>query len=54
MNNLKEKIKNLASSYSSNFIDVRHHLHANPELSYQEFETSEYIQERLKEFGISI
>ena len=53
MNNLKEKIKNLASSYSSNFIDVRHHLHENPELSYQEFKTSEYIQARLKEFGIS-
>ena len=53
MNNLKEKIKNLASSYSSNFIDVRHHLHENPELSYQEFKTSQYIQERLKEFGIA-
>ena len=53
MNNLKEKIKNLATSYSSNFIDVRHHLHENPELSYQEFKTSEYIQARLKEFGIS-
>jgi|SRR5687768_17048129 len=53
MSNLKEKIKNLASSYSSNFIEVRHHLHENPELSYQEFKTSEYIRQRLKEFGIS-
>ena len=53
MNNLQEKIKQLASSYSDKFIDVRHHLHANPELSYQEFKTSEYIQQRLKEFGIS-
>ena len=52
MNNLKEKIKNLASSYSSSFIDVRHHLHENPELSYQEFNTSAFIQDRLKEFGI--
>ncbi|HEU4858874.1 MAG TPA: M20 family metallopeptidase [Chitinophagaceae bacterium] len=32
---------------------IRHHLHANPELSYQEFETSKFIQEKLKEFGIS-
>lgn len=53
MSNLKEKIKNLASSNSSNFIEVRHHLHENPELSYQEFKTSEYIRQRLKEFGIS-
>jgi amidohydrolase len=53
MNNLKEKIKNLASSYSSDFIEVRHHLHANPELSYQEFKTSEFIQKQLKQFGIN-
>lgn len=53
MNNLKEKIKNLASSYSANFIDVRHHLHAHPELSYEEFETSGYIRQRLTEFGIA-
>jgi hippurate hydrolase len=51
--NLKEKIKNLAASYSDNFIDVRHHLHQNPELSYQEFKTSEYIRERLNEYGIA-
>jgi metal-dependent amidase/aminoacylase/carboxypeptidase family protein len=31
---------------------VRHHLLAHPELSYQEFETSKYIQSKLKEFGI--
>ena len=53
MNNLKEKIKNLASSYSGSFIDVRHHLHQNPELSYQEFKTSEFIREQLNEFGIT-
>ncbi len=34
------------------FIEIRHHLHANPELSYQEFETSKFIQQKLKEFGI--
>lgn len=31
---------------------VRHHLHANPELSYQEFNTSKFIQQKLTEFGI--
>ena len=53
MNNLKDKIKNLASSYSSDFIEVRHHLHANPELSYQEYQTSAFIQQQLKTFGIT-
>ena len=47
-----EKIKQLAKKYSSEFIEVRHHLHANPELSYQEFETSKFIQSKLTEFGI--
>jgi len=49
---LKEKIKHLASQYAPDFIAIRHHLHANPELSYQEFKTSQYVQDRLKGIGI--
>src|SRR4029078_6904980 len=49
---LKEKIKELAKGYAPQFIQIRHHLHANPELSYQEFETSKFIQQKLKEFEI--
>ena len=47
-----DKIKELSSKYAPEFIAVRQHLHANPELSYQEFETSTFIQAKLKEFGI--
>ena len=47
-----EKIKALAKKYSPEFIAVRHHLHAHPELSYQEFETSKFVQNKLKELGI--
>ena len=47
-----DKIKKLAKEYSSEFIEIRHHLHANPELSYQEFETSKFIQNKLSEFVI--
>lgn len=46
------KIKALAKKYAPEFIEVRHHLHAHPELSYQEFETSKFVQGKLKEFGI--
>ncbi|OIR14269.1 putative hydrolase YxeP [mine drainage metagenome] len=46
------KIKTLAKQYANEFIEVRHHLHAHPELSYQEFETSKFIQSKLKEIGI--
>ena len=47
-----EKIKSLAKQYAPEFIDIRHHLHANPELSYQEFETSKFVQQKLKDFEI--
>ena len=49
---MRDKIKKLAKEYSAEFISIRHHLHANPELSYQEFETSKFIQSKLGEFGI--
>jgi amidohydrolase len=52
MIHLKQTIKDLAKKYSNEFIDIRHHLHANPELSYEEFETSAFIQKKLQAFDI--
>ena len=49
---MQEKIKVLAAKYTDEFIAVRHHLHAHPELSYEEFETSKFIQQQLTEFAI--
>src|SRR5664279_4803447 len=49
---LQEEIKKLAKQYAPEFIEVRHHLHENPELSYEEYETSKFVQQKLKEFGI--
>ncbi len=49
---LKQKIKDLAKQYKQEFIFIRHHLHAHPELSYQEYETSKYIQQKLTEYNI--
>jgi hippurate hydrolase len=49
---MKETIKALAKKYAAEFIAIRHHLHAHPELSYQEFETSKFVQSKLKELGI--
>lgn len=46
------RIRQLASAYAADTIAIRHHLHAHPELSYQEFRTSAYIQEHLKGLGI--
>lgn len=46
-------IKELAKNYKEEFIGIRRHLHANPELSYKEFETSAFVQNKLKEYGIA-
>jgi predicted O-methyltransferase YrrM len=45
---LLEKIKSLAKQHQAENVSIRRHLHANPELSYQEFETSKYVQAQLK------
>jgi len=49
---LDQKIKNLARQYADEFIEVRHHLHMHPELSYKEFETGKFVQSKLASFGI--
>ena len=49
---LLEKIKSLAKKHQAENVSIRRHLHANPELSYQEFETSKYVQAQLKAIGI--
>ena len=49
---LLEKIKALAAQHQAENIAIRRHLHAHPELSYQEFETSKYVQAQLTAIGI--
>src|SRR5690606_28999906 len=49
---LLDKIKSLSKSYSEEVIGLRRHLHANPELSYQEFNTVKFVEQTLRSFGI--
>jgi hippurate hydrolase len=35
-------------------IGWRHHLHANPELSYQEYKTASFVAEKLRSYGIEV
>ncbi|MFB6455425.1 M20 family metallopeptidase [Chitinophaga sp. Hz27] len=49
---MKNLIKELAKAYAPEFIGIREHLHAHPELSFQEYETSKFIQAKLTEFGV--
>ncbi|WP_293881055.1 MULTISPECIES: M20 metallopeptidase family protein [unclassified Sphingobacterium] len=45
---LHEKIKNIFPKV----VAIRRHIHLNPELSFQEFETSAYIQQKLVELNM--
>src|SRR5450432_2244129 len=49
---LKERIRQLAKQYAQETIDIRRHLHAHPELSYKEFQTSMFVQGKLKGLDI--
>ena len=40
---MKEKIKELTQKYHKEIVGIRRHLHAHPELSFEEFETSKYV-----------
>lgn len=53
MENIKEKIKELTHQKMATWVAIRRHLHAHPELSFQEFNTSQFIQNKLTEAGIA-
>jgi amidohydrolase len=52
MSDLKARVKQLASEFANDTINIRHHLHANPELSFQEFQTSEFVKSTLQGYGL--
>jgi len=47
------KIKSLSEAYFSDIQAIRHHLHSHPELSFQEFETADFIEAELRKMGIT-
>lgn len=42
------------TEYNDELIKMRRFLHENPELSYQEFNTSRFVTDKLKSFGIEV
>jgi amidohydrolase len=47
------EIKKSAHQLRDTLIATRRHLHAHPELSFQEYETSTYVKKKLDELGIA-
>ena len=46
------KIKHLSKKYFEEIVQIRRHLHKNPELSFQEHNTSKYIKKILDNWNI--
>jgi amidohydrolase len=49
---MKQKIQELAAKIYNDVVGYRHHIHANPELSFKEFQTSMFIKDKLNKWGI--
>lgn len=49
---IKNKIKDLAENIFNDVVGYRQHIHANPELSFKEFQTSLFIKDKLTKWGI--
>lgn len=47
------KIKQLAKDYASEVVANRRHLHTNPELSFQEFNTAKFVAQKLRDIGLN-
>jgi amidohydrolase len=49
---MKEKVKALSEKYFPRVVELRRQIHANPELSWEEFQTSQLVANELKMLGI--
>jgi len=53
MFDLKQKIKSLAKDQAADVIANRRHLHTNPELSFEEFKTAQFVAAELRALGLT-
>jgi hippurate hydrolase len=49
---IKQKIKQLSAKYSKQIIELRRKIHQNPELSFNQFETTKLITQKIKKLRI--
>ena len=48
----KEQVQQLAEEFLNDIIAIRRHLHQHPELSFEEYNTSAFIQDQLRQLDI--
>lgn len=49
---MENRIKELANTIKSEIIEIRHHIHSHPELSFQEENTAQLVEKYLKNIGL--
>jgi amidohydrolase len=54
MNSIKEQIQSLAEKHFADVLAMRRHIHMHPELSYQEVETSSFVEAQLRRMGLEV
>jgi amidohydrolase len=54
MKHLQEKIRQLSTDNHAQIVAIRRHIHAHPELSFQEYNTAQFIAKTLKDMGLSV
>lgn len=52
--NLSDRIKQLAEQHFDDLVATRRHLHSHPELSFEEYETTLFIAQKLQENGYDL
>ena len=52
MNNLVNSIKAMSESFFDEIKLYRRYLHQHPELSFKEYKTADFIENKLREIGI--
>ena len=52
MSDIKYKVQELAKAYFQETVHTRRFLHQHPELSFEEYQTSAFVKQRLDELGI--
>ena len=50
---IKDEIKRIAKNNAGEIVNLRRHLHSNPELSFQEYETAKFVADSLKSIGLT-
>ena len=52
--NLSDRIKHQVDANFDELVATRRHLHSHPELSFEEFETTKFIANKLKSLGYDL